>query len=76
MNLCIGLYRAYESLDVTVAMQRIGTHDVETPFGVIRSGLVGHCQFRFWETLGRTQIDGRVSRCPGLEVASAGWARP
>ena len=49
-NLCIGLYHGYESLDVTVAGRRIGTHDVETHFGMIRSVLAGHCQFRFWET--------------------------
>jgi hypothetical protein len=50
MNLCVGLYHAYDSLDMTVVGQRIGTYDVETCFGMVRSVLAGHCQFRFWES--------------------------
>jgi hypothetical protein len=50
MNLCIGLYHACDSLDMTVAGQRIGTHDLETLFDMVRAVLAGHFQFRFEES--------------------------
>jgi hypothetical protein len=50
LNLCVGFYHSCDSLDMTVAGQRIGTHDVETHFGTVRAVLAGNCQFRFWES--------------------------
>jgi hypothetical protein len=47
MNLCVALSGAMFLMD-DVALQRIGTHEVEGHFGLVRTALQGQSQWRSW----------------------------
>jgi hypothetical protein len=48
MNTCIAIYAALKLETGDVALNRIGTHDLEGHFGIVRTALRGQSQWRSW----------------------------